>query len=44
MIEEKELKEFFARLNNTERDILTVLEFENEVRKRQPNFTEPDNE
>ncbi len=40
MIEEKELERFFRSLNNSERDLLAIEEFKEEMKKVQGRFSE----
>ena len=40
MIEDKELEQFFRSLENSERDLLTIMGFENQIKKVQGSFSE----
>ena len=42
MIKDKELESFFRSLENSERDLLTIEEFKNHVKKVQGTFSETD--
>jgi hypothetical protein len=40
MIDDKTIEQFFAGLNDADKNMLTIEEFKNEVNKRQLNFSE----